>query len=295
LKKGVPGEVYKTELAGGKTSQCTFVNDEAMKTVKLGKSEERFTQTFDGKKLQSWVIYPPGFDPKKKYPVVLYCQGGPQSPLTSAWGLRWSMQLIAAQGYIVIAPNRRGTLGFGSEWTKEVSQNWGDKPMKDLLSAIDDLAKEPYVDKNRMGAVGGSFGGYSVFWLAGNHQKRFKCFISHCGLFNLETFYMTTDELFFAQYDLGEPSWQHPNNPSFRQYSPHLYVKNWDTPILIFQGALDYRVPEGEGLQAFQAAQLKGIPSRMVYFPDEAHSVGKPQNSVLWQKEFIGWLNSYLQ
>lgn len=290
-----PAEVYAAGTGAMADRQLTFVNREAMKRVKLGRFEPRYTRTADGKMLQSWVIYPPDFDPSKKYPVVEYCQGGPQSGLSSAWGLRWSLQLIAAQGYIVLAPNRRGTLGFGSEWTRQVSRNWGKYPMSDLLTAIDDLCKEPYVDKNRLAAVGGSFGGYSTFWLAGNHKKRFKCFISHCGLFNLESFYGTTDELFFAEYDMGKPYWEDAENPTFRQYSPHLFVKNWDTPILIIQGGKDFRVPESEAFQAFQAAQLKGIPSRLLYYPEEGHWISKAQNSVVWHREFLGWLHRYLE
>ncbi|MCC7505840.1 MAG: S9 family peptidase [Saprospiraceae bacterium] len=290
-----PAEVYAVGLNSTDARQLTFVNSEAMKRVKLGRFEARFTPTSDGKMLQSWIVYPPDFDPSKKYPVVEYCQGGPQSGLTSVWGLRWSLQLIAAQGYIVLAPNRRGTFGFGSEWTRQVSRNWGKYPMADLLAAIDDLCREPYVDKTRLAAVGGSFGGYSTFWLAGNHQKRFKCFISHCGLFNLESFYLTTDEMFFAEYDMGEPYWEEAGNPTFTKYSPHLYVKNWETPILIIQGGKDFRVPESEAFQAFQAAQLNGVTSRLLYFPEEGHWIGKAQNSIVWHREFLGWLNRYLQ
>ncbi|HNM25813.1 MAG TPA: S9 family peptidase [Saprospiraceae bacterium] len=290
-----PAEVYAVDVNASGDRQLSFVNSEAMKRVKPGRFEARYTPTADGKMLQSWVIYPPDFDPSKKYPVVEYCQGGPQSGLTSVWGLRWSLQLIAAQGYIVLAPNRRGTFGFGSEWTRQVSRNWGKYPMTDLLAAIDDLCKEPYVDKTRLAAVGGSFGGYSTFWLAGNHQKRFKCFISHCGLYNLHSFYNTTDELFFAEYDMGKPCWEDPDNPTFTKYSPHLYLKNWDTPILIIQGGQDFRVPESEAFQAFQEAQLKGVPTRLLYFPEEGHWISKAQNSIVWHREFLGWLHQYLQ
>ncbi|MBL7827959.1 MAG: S9 family peptidase [Saprospiraceae bacterium] len=289
-----PAEIYQSGLTmPGEAQQLTFINEEALKTVRLSKFEERYCKTFDGKQLQSWVVFPPDFDPKKKYPVVLYCQGGPQSPMNSQWGTRWSMQLIAAQGFIVIAPNRRGTFGFGVEWTKTISKNW-ESGTKDLLAAIDDFSKEPFVDKNRMAAVGGSFGGYSVFWLAGHHNGRFKCFISHCGLFNLESFYLTTDELFFADYDMGASFWRATDNPTFTKFNPIKMVKNWNTPILIIQGGQDFRVPESEGFQAFQAAQLQGIKSQFLYFPTEGHWIKRPQNSVRWQREFMGWLNEHL-
>lgn len=290
-----PTEIYQSRINfSGAPRQVTFVNDESLKNVRFGKFEERFTTTFDRKRLQSWVIYPPDFDPAKQYPVILYCQGGPQSPLNSQWGIRWSMQLLAAQGYIVIAPNRRGTFGWGTTWTKEISRNW-ERGNRDLFTAFDDFVKEPFVDKNRAAAVGGSFGGYSTFWLAGNHKGRFKCFISHCGLFNLESFYLTTDECFFSTFDMGEPFWGNPNNPTFTKFNPRLFVKNWDTPILIIQGGLDFRVPESEGFQAHQAAQIRGVKSRLLYFPTEGHWIQKPQHAVLWQREFVGWLGEHLK
>jgi dipeptidyl aminopeptidase/acylaminoacyl peptidase len=242
-----------------------------------------------------WMIYPPGFDPNKKYPTLLYCQGGPQSAVSQFFSYRWNFQLMAANGYIVVAPNRRGLPSFGHEWNDEISGDWGGQAMKDLLSAIDDAKKEPYVDSERLGAVGASFGGYAVFWLAGNHQKRFKTFIAHSGMFNMESWYGTTEEMFFANHDMGGAYWDVPVPDSYKKHSPHLYVNNWDTPILIIHGERDYRVPVSEGMQAFQAAQLKGIPSRLVLIPEEGHWILSPQNSLLWHRLFYEWLDKYLK
>jgi dipeptidyl aminopeptidase/acylaminoacyl peptidase len=205
------------------------------------------------------------------------------------------MQMMAANGYIVVAPCRRGMPTFGQDWNNQISKDWGGQCMKDYLSAIDDAKKEPYVNADKLGAVGASFGGYSVYWLAGNHDKRFKAFISHCGMFNVESWYGTTEEMFFANYDLGKTYWEDPKSKAYNEFSPINHVSKWDTPILIFHGELDYRVPLSEGLQAFQAAQLKGIPSKMVTFPDEGHQIGKPQNGLIWQKEFFAWLDKYLK
>jgi dipeptidyl aminopeptidase/acylaminoacyl peptidase len=274
--------------------QMSAVNTKAISNIRFGKIEERFTPTFDGKILQSWVIYPPDFDPKKSYPCILYCQGGPQSALTNGWSLRWSLTLLAAQGYIIIAPNRRGVFGFGSEWTRAVSQNWGDEPMKDLLAAIDDISKEPYIDKSRRAAIGASFGGYSVYWLAGNHENRFKCFFAHAGLYNLTSFEGMTDEKFFVDYDMGGSYFQNWNNPTYTQYSPHLYTARWNRPILITQGGSDYRVLDAEAFQAFDAAKKKGLDARMIYFPKEGHGIQNPSNSIVWYREVIGWLKVHL-
>jgi dipeptidyl aminopeptidase/acylaminoacyl peptidase len=274
--------------------QVSAINSNAMRHIRFGKIEERFTPTFDGKILQSWVIYPPDFDPKKKYPCILYCPGGPQSALTNGWSFRWSLTLLAAQGYIVIAPNRRGVFGFGSEWTREVSQNWGDKPMKDLLAAIDDISKESYVDKSRRAAIGASFGGYSVYWLAGNHDNRFKCFFAHAGLYNLTSFAGMTDEKFFVDYDMGGAHFQDGNNPTYTQYSPHLYTSRWNKPILITQGGSDYRVLDAEAFQAFDAAKKKGLDARLIYFPKEGHGIQNPSNSIVWYQEVISWLKEHL-
>jgi dipeptidyl aminopeptidase/acylaminoacyl peptidase len=244
-----------------------------------------------------WVILPPNFDATKKYPTLLYCQGGPQSALSQSYSFRWNFSLMASQGYIVVAPNRRGMPGHGVAWNEQISKDWGGQVIDDYLSAIDDVAKESYVDNSRLGAVGASYGGYSVFYLAGIHNKRFKSFISHCGVFNLESMYGTTEEVFFTDWDLAGPYWDKTNalaQKTYNQFNPIKNVTKWDTPILIIQGGKDYRVPIGQGQEAFQAAQLQGIKSRFVYFPEENHWVLKPQNAMVWQREFFGWLKETL-
>jgi dipeptidyl aminopeptidase/acylaminoacyl peptidase len=291
----MPHELYRVDLSNGEAVALTKVNASILGGIKMGKVEKRMVKTTDGKDMLTWVIYPPDFDPSKKYPALLYCQGGPQSAVSQFWSYRWNFQMMAANDYIIVAPNRRGLPSFGREWNDQISGDWGGQAMKDLLSAIDQLGKETFIDEDRLGAVGASFGGYSVYWLAGNHNKRFKAFISHCGIFNMESWYGTTEELFFANQDLEGPYWQEPLPETYRLDSPHTYVDNWDTPILVIHCEKDFRVPIGEGMQAFQAAQLKGIPSQFLYFPDEGHWVTKPQNSVLWQRTFFGWLDKYLK
>ncbi len=290
-----PHELYRVTLDAGRANQLTFTNKAILDTLAMGKVEKRWIQTTDGKKMLTWVIYPPDFDPNEKYPTLLYCQGGPQSTVSQFWSYRWNFQLMAANGYIVVAPNRRGLPGFGREWNDAIAGDWGGQAMQDLLAAIDSMSREPFVDESRLGAVGASFGGYSVYWLAGNHHKRFKAFVAHAGLFNLESWYGTTEELFFANHDLGGPYWTKPRPETYDTDSPHLYADNWDTPILIIHGGKDYRVPESEGMQAFQVAQLKGIPSRFLYFPDENHWILTPQNGVLWHRVFFEWLDQWLK
>lgn len=290
-----PAELFRVDVKSGKMTQLTFTNKAQLDQIKMGKVEERHVKTTDDKDMLAWVIYPPNFDPKKKYPTLLYCQGGPQSPVSQFFSYRWNFQLMAANGYIVVAPNRRGLPGFGSEWNNQISGDWGGQAMKDLLSAIDDVKLDPWVDAGHLGAVGASFGGYSVFWLAGNHDKRFKAFIAHDGVFNFESFYGTTEEMFFANHDLGGPYWGKNPPEGYKKFSPHLFVDKWDTPIMIVQGEQDFRVPVAEGLQAFQAAQLKGIPSKLLYLPDEGHWVLSPQDGLLWQRVFFGWLDQYLK
>ncbi|CAN5915599.1 hypothetical protein BH24BAC1_BH24BAC1_40120 [soil metagenome] len=243
----------------------------------------------------TWVIYPADFDPAKKYPTLLYCQGGPQSPVSQSFSYRWNLQLISQQGYIVVAPNRRGLPGFGTEWNRSISGDWGGQAIQDYLSAIDDVSKEPFVDKDRLGAVGASYGCYSVYYLAGMHNKRFKAFISHCGLFNLDSWYGSTEEMFFANFDIGGPYYGKTPLKSYEQFSPHKFVQNWDTPILVIHGEKDFRVPINQGMEAFSAAQLQNIPSRFLYFPEEGHWVLKPQNSVLWYRVFFDWLDQHLK
>jgi dipeptidyl aminopeptidase/acylaminoacyl peptidase len=287
-------EVFLYRFKTKQLQPLTTVNDDIYATIKDTKVESRITKASDGLDLFSWVIYPPDFDPNKKYPTLLYCQGGPQSATSQFYSFRWNFQLIASQGYIVIAPNRRGMPGWGVKWNEDISKDWGGQAIRDYLSAIDDLAKESYVDTERLGAIGASYGGYSVFMLAGVHEGRFKSFISHCGLFDMTSWYGTTEELFFANHDLGGPYWEEANEKTYRDFNPIKYVNKWDTPILIFQGGKDYRVPIGQGLEAFQAAQLKGVKSRLVYLPDENHWVLSGHSAQAWHREFFGWLKETL-
>ena len=289
-----PAEIYAIDPSNkGAETQLTFTNKEYLDKIDMGKTEKRWVKTTDGKEMLVWVIYPPKFDPNKKYPALLYCEGGPQSPVSQFFSYRWNFAIMAAHGYIVVAPNRRGLPGFGTEWNDEISTDYGGQCMKDYLSAIDDVAKESYVDENRLGAVGASFGGFSVYWLAGHHEKRFKALIAHCGMFNFESWYGTTEELFYANHDIEGNYWD--NTPNSYNFSPHRFVGNWDTPILVIHGGNDFRIPYTEGMQAFDIAQMKGIPSRFLFFPDESHFVLKPQNSILWQREFFRFLDEYLK
>ncbi|MDC1221306.1 S9 family peptidase [Salibacteraceae bacterium] len=290
-----PAELYSWDIKSREVTQITHANDEMLGAMKMGKVEKRMIKTTDGKDMLTWVIYPPDFDPNKKYPTLLYCQGGPQSAVSQFFSYRWNFQLMAANGYIIVAPNRRGLPSFGQEWNDQISKDWGGQAMKDYLSAIDEVAKEPFVDNDNLGAVGASYGGYSVYYLAGIHEGRFKCFISHCGLFNLESWYASTEELFFANWDIGGPYWDPSLKDAYAKNSPHKMVANWDTPIMVIHNELDFRVPLNQGLEAFTAAQLKGIPSKLLYYPDEGHWVLKPQNGVMWHREFYDWLDTYLK
>ncbi len=292
-----PAEVFLVNAKTGNAQPLSSVTADPWNTIAPAKVERRNVKTVDGKDMNVWVLLPPDFDAKKKYPALLYCQGGPQSALSQFFSYRWNLQLMASQGYVIIAPCRRGMPGgpYGQEWNAAISEDWGGMAMQDLLAASDALAKEPFIDAGRMGAVGASFGGYSVYWLAGNHNKRFKAFIAHCGMFNTTSWYGTTEEVWFADYDLGGPYWEKTNDASWTKFSPHLFVQNWDTPILVMHNELDFRVPFSEGMQAFQAAQLRGIPSRLVCFPDEGHWMSKPQNSLMWQREYFSWLEKYLK
>ena len=290
-------ELFTLSLADQQVTRITQENDHIFSQLKIGKVEPRWTKTVDGKDLLSWVIYPADFDPAKKYPTLLFCEGGPQSPVSQFWSYRWNFQIMAANDYIIIAPNRRGLPGFGMEWLEEISTNYGGHCMDDYLSAIDDIATEPYVDKDRLGCVGASFGGYSVYWLAGHHEKRFKAFIAHDGFFNMEQQYLETEELWFTNWDLGGPYWEK-NNPAVqRSYanSPHLFVEKWDTPILCIHGEKDFRILGSQGMAAFNAARLRGIPAELLIYPDENHWVLRPQNGILWQRTFFRWLDKWLK
>ena len=290
-------ELYTLSLSDNKVTRITGENDHIFSQLKLGKVEPRWTKTVDGKDMLSWVIYPVDFDPNKKYPTILFCEGGPQTPVSQFWSYRWNFQIMAANDYIVIAPNRRGLPGFGMEWLEEISTNYGGRCMDDYLTAIDDICTEPYVDRDRLGCVGASFGGYSVYWLAGHHNKRFKAFIAHDGFFNMEQQYLETEELWFANWDLGGPYWEKNNPAVARSFanSPHLFVDKWDTPILCIHGEKDYRILASQGMAAFNAAKIKGIPAQLLIFPDENHWVLKPQNGILWQRTFFAWLDKWLK
>ena len=290
-----PAELYRVDSASGEAVGLTFTNRDRLQNIALGKVEERWVDTTDGKRMLVWVIFPPDFDSKRRYPAILYCQGGPQSTVSQFFSYRWNFQLMAANDYIIVAPNRRGLPSFGQAWNDAIAGDWGGQAMRDYLSAIDDIAAETYVDQTRLGAVGASFGGYSVFFLAGHHEERFKAFISHAGVFNLESMFGATEEIFFVNHDLEGPYWLDPTPASYAAFSPHRFVQNWDTPILIFHGQKDFRVPVAESMQAFTAAQLRGVPSRFVYFPDESHWILSPQNGILWQRLVLDWLDRYLK
>ena len=291
-------ELFTVDLQANNTvTRITKENDHIFSQLKLGKVEPRWMKTVDGKDMLSWVVYPADFDPNKKYPTLLFCEGGPQSPVSQFWSYRWNLQIMAANDYIIVAPNRRGLPGFGMEWLEEISTNYGGRCMDDYLTAIDNMAQEPYVDKDRLGCVGASFGGYSVYWLAGHHNKRFKAFIAHDGFFNMEQQYLETEELWFTNWDLGGAYWEK-NDPAVkRSYanSPHLFVDKWDTPILCIHGEKDYRILASQGMAAFNAAKLRGVPAELLIFPDENHWVLKPQNGILWQRTFFKWLDKWLK
>ncbi len=290
-------ELYNIDLGSGVLTQITNVNKEVYDNIKMGEVQKRWVTTTDGKQMLTWVILPPNFDPTKKYPTLLYCQGGPQSVVSQFWSYRWNFQAMAAQGYVVVAPNRRGLPSFGQEWLDQISGDYSGQNIEDYLSAIDDVAKESWADENRMGCVGASYGGYSVYYLAGHHEGRFKAFISHCGMFNFESMYGETEELFFVTNDFGGNYWDKENEVAVRTYenSPHKSVAAWDTPIMIVTGEYDFRIPYTQSLEAFTAAKLRGLDARLVVFSDEAHQVFKPQNSLVWNREFFSWLDKYLK
>jgi dipeptidyl aminopeptidase/acylaminoacyl peptidase len=290
-------EIYSYNTKKKTWLQLTKTNDETYSKLALPKFERRYVTTTDGKKMLVWVILPPNFDKTKKYPTLLYCQGGPQSPLTQFYSFRWNFSLMASQGYVVVAPNRRGMYGHGQAWNEQISKDWGGQVMDDYLSAIDDVSKESYVDKSRLGCIGASYGGYSVYYLAGIHNNRFKTFISHDGVFNTQSMFGTTEEVFFNNWDFGGAYWEKDNvaaQKAYNQFNPINFVDKWNTPILIIQGGKDYRVCIGQAQEAFQAAQLRGIKSRFLYFPEENHWVLKPQNGMVWQREFYKWLKETL-
>ena len=289
-------EIYSVDVRRGLAEKLSHENDHIFAQMPNIKVEARAVKTTDGKDMLTWVVFPPNFDETKKYPTILFCEGGPQSMVSQFWSYRWNFRIMAAQGYIVVAPNRRGLPGFGKKWLEDISGDYGGQCMKDLLSAIDDVSKEPYVDKDRLGCVGASFGGYSVYWLAGHHDGRFKCFIAHDGIFNLEQQYVETEEMWFPQWDLGGPYWEK-NDITRSTYatSPHLFADKWDTPILCIHGEKDYRILYSQAVSAFQAARLRGVPAELLLFPDENHWVLNPQNGILWQRTYFNWLDKWLK
>ena len=279
-------------------TQLTHENDNIYSQITMGTVVPRWQKTTDGKQMLTWIIYPPHFDPSKKYPTLLYCEGGPQSPVSQFWSFRWNFMMMAANDYIIVAPNRRGLPGFGNEWNEQISGDYGGQCMKDYLSAIDEfVSSEPYVDKDRLGCVGASFGGFSVYWLAGHHDKRFKAFIAHDGIFNMEMQYLETEEKWFANWDMGGAYWDKNNKTAQRTFanSPHLFVDKWDAPILCIHGEKDYRILANQGMAAFDAAKMRGVEAQLLIFPDENHWVLKPQNGILWQRTFFAWLDKYLK
>ena len=291
-----PQELFLLDTADGSAKSLTRLNDDVFENLELPVVEERFVEATDGKKIHTWVIHPPGFDPvsNKKWPLLTYCQGGPQSQIGQWFSYRWNFHLMAARGYVVVAPNRRGLPGFGRQWNDQISKDWGGQAMRDLLSATDSLIAEPYIDKSKVAAVGASFGGYSVYWLMGHHEKRFSAMIAHCGVFNLESMYGSTEELFFVDWDMGGPYWKSDQlKKRYEQFSPHRAVQNWDAPLLVIHGQKDFRVPVTQGMEAFTAAQVKDVPSRFLYFPEEGHWVKSPQNGILWHRVFFDWLQKY--
>ena len=289
-----PNEVVRIDAATGAITALSDHNGAVFAGLQLPTCEAEWFDTTDGKKVHSWILKPPGFDPKKRHPFVLFCQGGPQSMVGQSFSFRWSFHLMAAKGYVVAGVNRRGLPGFGQAWNDQVSRDWGGQAMRDLLSVTDAMQARPYVDKARSAAVGASFGGFTVYWLMGNAGDRFAAMISHCGVFNLESMYLATEELFFVDWDLGGPFWKSPEIAAgYQKHSPHRYVQDWKTPLLVIHGEKDYRVPYDQGLQAFTAAQVQGVPSRLLTFPDEGHWVLQAQNGVLWQREFFAWLDRW--
>lgn len=291
-----PAELHSMSLTDGNNTLLTAINNDVYANLELPTIEERYVEATDGKKIHCWVIHPPDFDPSsdKKWPLLTYCQGGPQGQIGQWFSYRWNFHLMAANGYIIVAPNRRGLPGFGRQWNDQISGDWGGQAMRDILSATDSMTAEQYVDNDRVGAIGASFGGYTVYWLMGNHRDRFCAMIAHCGVFNLESMYGSTEELFFVNWDLGGPYWKSDEiMAKYQQFSPHRFIRKWTTPLLVIHGQKDFRVPVTQGMEAFTAAQVQNVPSRFLYFPEEGHWIMRPQNGVLWHRVFFDWLERH--
>ena len=292
-----PADIYSVDIKSGKAANLSKENDEILNQLTFGKVTKRMIKTTDGKDMLTWVILPPNFDENKEYPAILYCKGGPQGAMGQSWSYRWNFQIMAANGYVIVAPARRGVDGHGQEWQEQISGDYGGQNMKDYLSAIDEMKQEPWIDEDRLGSVGASYGGFSVYWLAGKHENRFKAFIAHDGMFNLEAQYLETEEMWFVNFDLGGPYWDKENKIAQKSYanSPHKFVKDWNTPILIIHSEKDYRIVASQGMSAFNAAVLNDVPAEYLYFPNENHWVLHPQNGILWQRTFFNWLDKYLK
>lgn len=292
-----PTDLYRIDLKKGTATAITKENESTLAQLGDIRCEKRWMNTTNGEKMLVWVLYPANFDASKKYPSILYCQGGPQSTISQFWSYRWNPRIMAENGYIVILPNRHGVPGFGKAWNEQISGDYGGQNMRDYLTAADEMKKESYIDPNGMGCVGASYGGFSVYWLAGHHEKRFNCFIAHAGIFNLEAQYLETEEKWFANWDMGGAPWEKSNATAQRTFatSPHLFVDKWDTPILIIHGERDYRILASQGMMAFDAARMHGVPTEMLLYPDENHWVLQPQNAVLWQRTFFRWLDRWLK
>ena len=297
MSMSMPTELFRVDPKTGKDEPLSFINKNLLAQLTMGKVEKRWVKTTDNKDMLVWMIYPPHFDANKKYPAILYCTGGPQNTISQSWSYRWNFQQMAANGYVIVAPNRRGLPGFGLEWLEQISGDYSGQNIKDYFSAIDDAKKEPYIDENRLGCVGASYGGYSVYYLAGHHNKRFKAFIAHCGIFDLKMQYFTTEEMWFANWDMGGAPWQKNNKVAQRTFanSPDLFVGNWDTPILVIHGQKDFRIDASQGMAAFNAARMRGIPAQYLYFPTECHWVTGCQDGILWQRTFKSWLDKWLK
>lgn len=292
-----PGDIYNVSIADGSAANISNLNAKTLSKIKFGKCEERWIETTDGKRMLTWVMLPPDFDPAAKYPAILYCEGGPQTAVSHSWSLCWNQAQMASDGYVVVSPSRRGTPGFGVEWCEQVSKDYGGQNMRDYLSAIDAVAAESYVDRERMGCVGSSYGGFSALWLAGHHEKRFKTFVSHAGFFNMEQMYSTTDELFYVNWEFGGPYWDSGNDIAAASYaqSPHRFVDKWDASLMLVHGEKDFRVPYEQSLGAFNAAKLRGLEAKMLLFPNECHWIESPQNLMVWHREVTSWLDSRLK
>lgn len=290
-----PNEIFVVEK--GKDKQLTFVNKELLDKLTPVTVEKHLVPTTDGKEMTTWIILPPNFDKSKKYPAILYCQGGPQSAVSQMWSYRWNFRLMASMGYVVIAPNRRGLPGFGTEWNEQISGDYGGQNMKDYFAAVDYMVEKPYIDKERIGATGASYGGFSIYWLAGHHNNRFVALLAHAGIFNMDAQYLETEEMWFANWDFGGSYWDKENKIAQNTFknSPHRFVDKWTAPIMVTVGEKDYRILASQGMMAFNAAQLRGIPSKMLVYPDENHWILKPQNALLWQYEFFKWFDKWLK